>query len=70
MNMSNNVAAAALDSRLRRLAKRQGYALCKSRRHGQDFRGGYRIVDPFHNAIVAGEKFDLSPVDVEAWLLS
>jgi len=61
---------AAEDSRLRRLAKKHGYALRRSRSpaYSIDNRGQYRIVDPFLNAIVAGEKFDMTPGDVEEWL--
>jgi hypothetical protein len=58
------------ENRLRRKAARLGLALRKSRArrlHLND-RGGYRIVDPYHNFIVAGERFDLSLEEVEAFL--
>ncbi len=29
-----------------------------------DNRGGYQLIDPVINFIVAGEKFDLDPMDV------
>ena len=59
------------DARLRRLANRHGLALRKSRLrgtpHADDF-GGYRIIDPYRNAIVRGERFDLDLDDVEEYL--
>lgn len=56
------------DARLRRLARRYGYALHRSRRgFSLDNLGGYRIVDPEGNACVAGARFDLEPADVEDW---
>lgn len=59
----------AADSRLRSLALRNGYCLRKSRaRRGIDNHGQYRIVDPDLNNIVAGERFDMDPQDVENWL--
>lgn len=56
----------ALDARARRAARKTGLEARRSRlRLGTlDNFGGYRLVDPFHNAIVAGERFDLSPQDV------
>lgn len=58
------------ENRLRRWADRLGLSLRKSRaRHWHfDDRGGYRIIDAFHNVIEAGEKFDLDLDDVEAFL--
>lgn len=63
---------AAEDSRLRRLAKKSGYALRRSRSriYSINNRGEYQIVDPFLNAIVAGEKYDLTASDVQDWLKS
>lgn len=58
------------ENRLRRKAARLGLALRKSRarRLYLNNQGGYRIVDPYHNFIVAGERFDLSLEEVEAFL--
>jgi hypothetical protein len=59
---------ACIDSRLRRLARRHGYVLQRSRRGiSSDNFGGYMIVDPDINACVAGSRFDLEPLDVEDW---
>lgn len=59
----------AADSRLRRLAIKLGYCLHKSRAmFGIDNHGGYRIVDPDLNAVMAGERFDMNAKDVENWL--
>ena len=57
---------------VRRLAKRHGYALRKSRArnlHMNDL-GGYRLIDPWRNWIVLGERFDLDLEDVKAFLQS
>ena len=53
---------AALEGRARRAAKRVGLLARKSRqRVGTiDNHGDFCLVDPFRNAIVAGERFDLS----------
>ena len=56
---------AALDARARRAAKRVGLVARKSRRRAvslDDF-GGYALIDPHLNFIVAGEKYNL---DAEA----
>jgi len=55
------------ENRLRRMAKRQGLRLRKSRDDG------YMIVDPSINAVVCGGSpipFCLSLDDVEEWLMS
>lgn len=54
---------------LRRLAARNGLALKKSRGaiHADNL-GGFMIVDPSLNAVVAGECFDLQARDVRALL--
>jgi hypothetical protein len=59
-----------VDSRLRRLARKKGYALRRSRwrRDSIDNLGGYMIVEPMRNLCVAGERFDLAPSFVETWL--
>ena len=56
----------ALDARARRTARRTGLEARRSRlRLGTMANyGGYVLVDPRRNAIVAGERFDLSPQDV------
>jgi hypothetical protein len=60
----------AEDLRLRRLARRKGYALRRSFAPlSHDNYGGYRIVAP-GNWIAAGEKFDLDPEAVERWLVA
>jgi hypothetical protein len=58
------------ENRLRRKAARLGLALRKSRARRLHLNnlGGYRIIDPYHNFIVAGERFDLSLEEVEAFL--
>ena len=62
------------ENRLRRKLNSKGYALRKSRRANDAIdldinnMSGYMIVDANHNAIVAGERFDLSLDDVENWL--
>ena len=52
----------AMDSRVRRAARRVGLEAIKSRcRVGTiDNLGGYRLIDPWHNVCVEGERFDLS----------
>ena len=61
----------AREQRLRRLARSQGFVLYKSRLRGDphvdDF-GGYRIVNPYINGIVAGVRFEMTLDDVDAWL--
>ena len=49
---------------LRTLATKQGFSLRK--RTTDD--GSYQLVDPYFNAILAGERCDLTRDDVEAWL--
>ncbi len=65
-------AAATLrrEARARRLAKRQGFAVRKSRvrnPHLND-QGGYMVINPSYNLIVAGERFNLDLDDVEEFL--
>ena len=58
----------ALESKLRRKAKRTDMFLRKSRASlSIDNKGGYMIVD-INNCVVAGEKFDLTLSDVEEFL--
>jgi hypothetical protein len=60
----------ARENRLRRLAKKQNLYLRKSRvRHTNvDDWGGYMILDPYQNVVVAGERFNLTLDDVENFL--
>jgi hypothetical protein len=46
----------------RRAARRIGLRARKSRwrRHSVDNRGGFMLSDPYRNAILAGERFDLA----------
>jgi hypothetical protein len=55
-----------LDARARRAARRAGLEARRSRLRvgAPDNFGGYTLIDPFRNAIVAGERFDLTPQDV------
>ncbi len=58
------------ENRLRRQAKRLGLELRKSRAktvHLDDY-GHYMILNPDHNWIVRGEKFDYTMDDVEEFL--
>ena len=56
------------DGFLRRVAQQQGYTLKKSRaKESLDNRGGYMIVDE-NNAIIAGERYDMSIEDVADYL--
>jgi len=58
------------DARLRRMARRHGYTVRKSRWRldSPDNFGGYMIVDPASNLVAAGGRFDLTGSDVAAWL--
>jgi hypothetical protein len=60
---------AALDHRARRAAKRAGLKAVRSRwrRDSVDNRGGFQILEPYRNAIVAGVRFDLSAEEVIAF---
>lgn len=55
---------------LRRMAKRQGLELEKSKAKKWSIENhqGYRVVDPQFNRIEAGEKFNLSLDEVEKYL--
>ena len=60
---------ASRERRLRKIAQKQGLLLRKSRgRLSMDNQGGYMIVDPDTNVVVAGERFDLDLDAAEAWL--
>ncbi len=60
--MSIDHEARKMEARARRAAKRVGWLARKSRlRAGSiENHGGFTIIDPFHNNILYGEKFDLS----------
>lgn len=57
------------ESGLRKKLRKQGYGLCKSRKQTitADDYGGYMIVNLWNNTIEAGEKFNLSLEEVEAF---
>jgi hypothetical protein len=63
--MSDN----ALDRRARRAARRCGLLARRSRwRRGTfDNLGGFQVIDPNHNWIIAGEKFGMTAADVIAY---
>ena len=60
----------AREGRARRMAAGQGLTLRKSRVQmpNVDDHGGYRLVEMRRNAVVAGERFDLTLDEVEGWL--
>ena len=60
----------AREAAARRLAKSKGLLVSKSRWHrgSIDNAGGYRIIDPHYNSIVAGERWQLTIEDVEGIL--
>lgn len=55
----------ATEAQARRAAQRAGLKAIKSRRAtSADNLGGFMLIDPQRNAVVAGERFDLEPRDV------
>jgi hypothetical protein len=58
----SEISEQALDARARRAARRVGLEARKSRwRSGTiDNFGGYRLIDPWRNVCIDGERFDLS----------
>lgn len=59
----------ACENKLRRALMREGFLLKKARGSlSIDNLGGYQIVNGLNNTIEAGERFDLSLVDVATWL--
>lgn len=57
------------ENAIRRLADRNGYRLCKSRRHiSLDNHGEYMLLDTETNCVVLGSRYDASLEDVRAWL--
>jgi hypothetical protein len=64
-------ALAARESRARRLARRKGYTLRKSRaRNAFHDRSGYQLLDSDRWCIVLGPQLETSLDRVEAWLAS
>ena len=62
--------SSAREAAVRRLAHREGLALEKSRArttHRND-QGGYRLVDPYSNETVLGERFEYDLDELEAFL--
>jgi hypothetical protein len=58
-----------IEERVRRLAKRLGYRITKSRRAPSlDNYGHFQLVDESRNFIVLGEKYDLTLDTIEEWL--
>jgi hypothetical protein len=55
---------------VRRLAHREGLALEKSRARNPNIsdQGGYRLVDPYFNGTVLGERYEYDLDAVEAFL--
>ncbi len=61
---------ASYERSVRRRVKSHGLMLCKSRRrdpNAPDY-GMYWIIDPDTDALVAGDQFGMTIVDVDAWL--
>jgi hypothetical protein len=59
------------EHRIRRLARRHGYAVRKSREwkhvpHSNNF-GGYMLIESNRNFVVLGERFDVTLEDIEAF---
>jgi hypothetical protein len=64
--MDEDINEAAHEAQARRAAKRVGLVATKSRwrRNTIDNHGGFQILDPFRNWIVAGVRFDMTPQQV------
>ncbi len=62
--------SSAREEAVRRLARRDGLALEKSsaRHTNVNDQGGYRLVDPYFNETVLGERFEFDLDAVEAFL--
>jgi hypothetical protein len=60
---------AADDQSARRAAARVGLRAKKSRRRANSINnfGGFALVDPGANFVVAGARFDMTAADVVAW---
>ena len=61
--------ASALDSRARRAAKRVGLNATKTRwrRETIDNKGGFQVVDPYRNRVIAGDRYDMTAENVIAY---
>jgi len=71
--MSKNVSGPVrnLERRVRRLARRHGYLVRKSRGreyvpHSNDF-GEYMLIEPNRNIVVLGERFNATLDDIETF---
>jgi hypothetical protein len=66
VEISTDGMTGASDKRARRAARRIGLLARKSRwrRDTIDNHGGYRLIDPYRNYVVAGCRFDLTAADV------
>lgn len=55
-----------IEGKARRMARKAGLAVRKSRQRNLTFdnQGKLMVIDPYHNIVVAGSHFDLSPEDV------
>jgi len=64
----NEPSVAAREARVRRALAKEGQALRKdrSRMWSLHHQGGYMVVDPNHNWLVAGENYDLTLEELEA----
>ena len=59
----------AEENRYRRILRKQGYLLKKSRRGlSVDNQGGYMIVEADRNYIAAGQRFDMFLDDLKEWV--
>jgi hypothetical protein len=56
----------SIDARARRAAKRVGLMARRSRwrANSVDNRGGFMVIDPVRNAVVAGRRFDMTAQQV------
>ena len=59
-----------LDVNLRLAAQRRGFLLMKRRdkKYAPGLGSGYMVLDAYTGSIVAGEKYDMSPEEVRAFL--
>ena len=66
---TSDLSRSPLDQRARRAAKRVGLMAVRSRwrRDSSDNLGGFQLVNPIINGIVAGVRFDMSAGDVIAY---
>jgi hypothetical protein len=65
----NKIGNSSLDARARRAAKRVGLLARRSRwrRDTIDNHGQFMLINPRHNFVVAGERFDMSAEEVLEW---